>query len=160
MIKVSTILKTERGSPIRRSRLGVGKETPEAFYLHRIYADALPDQPGLHRAMARLPKGFTYNVIKAAKNGTYTFFNSPDFDTADEPIGGPCMRVSPDGKVTSDTSNSIWHHKWLWVKDDYPGFDVDASKERSAKWLKLPGIDFHNIGNKAFWEANVVPHIK
>jgi len=29
----------------------------------------------------------------------------------------------------------IYHDKWLFVADDYAGFDVAASKRRSAAWL-------------------------
>lgn len=32
-------------------------------------------------------------------------------------------------------SNNVWHHKWLWVKDDYKGFDVDKAKKWSKLWL-------------------------
>jgi hypothetical protein len=57
------------------------------------------------------------------------------------------------GKTRGGSSNMIWHHKWLWVGDDYTGFDVDESFERSKQYVKMD-IDFSRIGNKEFWEKN------
>jgi hypothetical protein len=154
-------LKTEKGTPIKRSRLGVGKDIGGAIYLHRDYKNLLPDQAGLVKAAkVAFDNGMQdYNVIKASKDGTYTFIKSLDFDTADEPTVGAYLTVKPDGSSKRGNSNAIWHHKWLWVTDDYTGFNVEESKERSRKWLALPGIDFNRIGNKDYWDANVVPKI-
>ena len=49
------------------------------------------------------------------------------------------------------SSPQIYHHKWLFVTDDYPGFDVEESKNRSRKWVSLPNIDYSRIGYKKFW---------
>ena len=154
-------LKTEKGTPIKRSRLGVGKDIGGAIYLHKDYSSFLPDQTGLRKAeKIALTNGMKdYNVIKASKDGTYTFVKSLDFDTADEPTVGTYLTVKPDGSFKNGYSNAIWHHKWLWVMDDYAGFDVAESKERSRKWLSLPGVDFNRIGNKEYWNTNVVPKI-
>lgn len=160
LLRRASEVRTQKGTVIRRSRLGVGKDIGGDIYLHRNYAEVLPDQEGLKQAEARLPQGFTFNVIKAAKDGSaYTFFNSPDFDTADEPVAGEYVRVTAEGSAKPGKTGSIWHHKWLWVGDDYKGFDVEKSKARSRAWLSLPDIDFNRIGNKAFWEKEVVPNI-
>lgn len=154
----SRVLKTQKGSPIKRSKLGVGKDIGGEIYLHRNYEKDIPDQEGLKKAKAALGK-FKYNALKFSKDGTFTFFSSPDFDTADEPVAGKYVKVSPEGKTKESETKNIWHHKWLWVKDDYKGFDVDESFKRSQSWLKLPDVDFNRIGNKDFWEKNVVPMI-
>ena len=41
----------------------------------------------------------------------------------------------------------IYYHKWLFVADDYPGYDVAKSAARSR------------IGNKSYWEHFVVPRL-
>lgn len=153
-------IRTQKGTPIRRSGLGVGKDIGGAVYLHRQYASALPDQNRLHEAEQHLPDGFDWNVVKATKDGTFTFFNSPDFDTAPEPTGGDYILVGRGGWLKEGHTNSIWHHKWLWVRDDYTGFDVEKSKQRSRQWTALPDIDYNRIGNKQFWEQNVVPRLQ
>ena len=103
---------------------------------------------------------FKYNIIKwDIKKDLLTFVNSPDFDTADEPVAGDYVAIKADGTVRKGSTKSIWHHKWLWVKDDYKGFDVEESYRRSEAWLTIPMIEFSKIGNKAFWEKNYVPEI-
>lgn len=151
------VAKTAKGSTIKRSKLGVGKDIGGEIYLHRDYEAAIPDQEALDRAKQAIkqeyPK-FEYNVLKFSRDGSFTFFNSPDFNEADEPTAGSYVRVSPELKLKLGKTESIWHHKWLWVKDDYRGFDVDESFKRSQAWLKLPNIDFTRIGNRAFWQKN------
>jgi hypothetical protein len=153
---------TEKGTIIKRSKLGVGKDIGGSIYLHRNYENHVPDQVALSRAKKVLGKnhpGFDYNALKFSKNGNFTFFKSPDFDTVHEPTVGEYITVT-DGKSKAGKSKSIWHHKWLWVKDDYKGFDVDQSHKRSQSWLKIPKIDFARIGNRAIWEQQYVPRIK
>ncbi len=53
----------------------------------------------------------------------------------------------------------IYHHKWLFVPDDYTGFNVAESKARSEQWIALSGVDRSRIGRLSFWEQNVVPRL-
>lgn len=156
-------LKTSKGSVIKRSKLGVGKDIGGTIYLHKQYKDSVPDQDLLKNAEAILDKEypeFKYNVIKYGyKNKVIGFVNSPDFDTSDEPVAGEYVNVFQDGKTKHGSTKSIWHHKWLWVKDDYKGFDVGKSFERSEIWLQIPDIDFARIGNKELWDKEYVPKI-
>jgi hypothetical protein len=48
----------------------------------------------------------------------------------------------------------------MWVADDYTGFDVKESKLRSLEWTSLPNIDRTRIGQKKYWDANIVPLLK
>lgn len=155
------VLKTKKGSPIKRSKYGVGKLIGGSLYLHRNYVNDLPSE--LHHKVIKAEEyldGFKYNTVTIKLNGdTVSFVNSPDFDTSPEPTVGDYVVVDYNsGKVKKGSSKSIWHHKWLWVKDDYKGFDVDDSVERSEKYLKMD-IDFSRIGNKVFWEKNYAKRI-
>lgn len=154
-------LKSKNGDTLGRSKYGVGKFIGEDLYLHRNYVEDLPNDIKNKVAQAEQHlSGFKYNTLKIELNGgQVTFINSEDFDTAPEPTVGEYTLVDLD-KNTSRTgkSNSIWHHKWLWVKDDYRGFDVDDSFERSKKYLKMD-IDFKRIGDKDFWEKNYAKRI-
>ena len=73
------------------------------------------------------------------------------------------LKVS-DGKVKKLNINQIYHHKWLFVKDDYKGFNVDNSVKRSMAWLplrkenKIKNVNWSSIGRQKTWD-NVVPHI-
>ena len=53
----------------------------------------------------------------------------------------------------------IYHHKWLFVAEDYAGFDVEESKRRSQQWIALEGVDRSRIGRKRYWEQHVVPRL-
>jgi hypothetical protein len=53
----------------------------------------------------------------------------------------------------------IYHHKWLFVADDYDGFDVEESKARSDAWLALPEVDKSRIGRACYWHTHVVPRL-
>jgi hypothetical protein len=139
--------------------LGVGKLIGGDLYLHRDYTGRLPDQDAYRAAAAAVPDGFDFNVVKAARDGGFTFFRSPDFDSADEPTAGDYVRVGPDGKVRLGATRNLWHHKWLWVTDTYGGFDVAASRERSRAWLALEGVASSRIGNPDYWRTHVVPRI-
>ncbi len=146
----------------RRWRGNVGKSIGGGVYVHRNYETEVVPDDVLMNAQQHLD-GFDYNALQyVPKTGNITFIQSPDFDTADEPISGDKLLVAPDGRTKAMRAGGdpwIWHHKWLWVRDDYPGFDVDAAKKRSAAWMSLPDIDYKRIGKKSFWEKNVVPYI-
>lgn len=156
------LLRTQKGSVIKRSSLGVGKAIGGETYLHKMYEGDIPNQGALIHAKEVLERNhpdFNYNVVRFNKDGQFTFFSSPDFDTSHEPVAGKYVTVLGKESKAGQTGN-IWHHKWLWVKDDYPGFDVDESYNRSKTWLQLPNINFSRIGNKKVWDEEYVPRIK
>lgn len=132
-------LKTYKGSPIKRSKYGVGKEIGGDIYLHRDYADiVVPDDimQFAEQCLSEYDPRFQYNCIRySPKTGAVSFQEAPDFDTAREPVVGDYITVLPDGTVKTGHSNYIWHHKWLWVMNDYTGFDVVDSWEWSRTWL-------------------------
>lgn len=147
--------------PKRSARFGVGKEIGGAVYLHKLYQHVLPD--GFETARRALPPNFEYVVVKYdLSTHAVSFIQSDDFDTATEPTVGDLHTIRPDGPCTFLRKLSdpwIYHHKWLFVLDDYSGFDVKASKARSIEWLRLPDIDFTRIGKKSFWGQNVLTRL-
>jgi hypothetical protein len=147
--------------PQRSKRFGVGKEIGGAFYVHRRYEDQL-DQP-VAETKAHLPPDFDYQIVKySQRTGTVSFVQSDDFDTASEPTVGDILIVSPDGQLRprrQPADPEIYHHKWLFVANDYEGFDVEASKQRSLKWLSLEDVDRSRIGKKSYWQQHVVPRL-
>lgn len=138
-------VKTARGTVIKRHKGKVGKLVGPQLYVHKKYASEVVPLEKLAAAAAALQKhgAFPYNSIMFdSKKDVVRFDEAPDFDTAREPRVGRYISVNlADGSVKEGKSDSIWHHKWLWVKDDYPGFDVDASKTWSATWAPaLPEV--------------------
>lgn len=146
----------------------IGKKMGHDLYVHKNYVDQTPiPQDALQAALARLPEGYDFTAIKYNKqDGSFSFIQSPDFDTADEPTVGVSLKVAADGSVKRTNPPSdpwIWHNKWMWVGDDYPGFDVEQAKQRSKHWKDIIGVDkavSSRIGKKSYWDTNIVPKLK
>lgn len=157
---VGNPLKTVAGTTIKRygwtkkSPDGVGKqlsyskkksdEKGSQIYLHKNYAYDVVPQNVYDKALELLKQerpDFKFNTIMylgTNKRQIVRFDEAPDFDTAREPIPGDMIAVNvTDGTVDTGHSDQIWHHKWLWVKNDYKGFDVKKSWEWSKLWLSV-----------------------
>ena len=151
-----------RENGLSRARGGIGKRMGSAVYVHRDYEDRVVPENVLEKAKAVLSREHPdmadeYNAVKYdRKKKTVTFQHSPDFDTADEPTVGDSIRVKGSStKVTRQRGDpQIWHHKWMWVDDDYRGFDVGASKARSETWRPhiKPG-ESSRIGRRGYWDS-------
>lgn len=145
LIENVNVLKTLRGTPIKRYKNNVGKHFGTQIYVHKQYASEVVPSELLTAAANTLKKSnpsFKYNSIMFdAKAKIIRFDEAPDFDSAREPHVGNYIIINPDQSIRAGRSNNIWHHKWLWVKDNYRGFDVNKSKEWSRLWLsKLPEV--------------------
>ena len=150
-------LKTARGSTIRRYKGNVGKRVGDQLYVHKKYANEVIPNDVLKKAALvlkqKLPTFRFNSIMWDMKSNIIRFDEAPDFDTAREPHVGKYVWVLPNDTVREGHSNSIWHHKWLWVKDDYNGFDVEKSKEWSSIWVsKVPEIA---KGTDASFEAQL-----
>ena len=147
--------------PKRSARFGVGKEIGGAVYVHVSYEYVFPSQVSVARKA--VPRDFEYTVIKYCQNkGSTSFIHSPDFDTADEPTVGAWITVSAAGTSRRRAEMAdpfIYHHKWLFVLDDYAGFDVSESRQRSLAWMALDNVDTRRIGRRSYWDKYVVPRI-
>lgn len=135
---------TRKGTKIDRYKGIVGKLVGKQLYVHKQYAHEVIETGLLSVATSvlehdvvseRLPN-FKYNCIMF-NGGFIRFDSSPDFDTAREPHVGTYVTINLFKCACAGigTSNHIWHHKWLWVKDDYQGFDVELSKRWSQFWI-------------------------
>jgi len=139
---------------MKRSRkLGVGKEIGGAVYLHRSYERLVGSD--LRRAKRILPPGFRYDVIKwRPDTGAVSFVSCPGFDSEPEPAAGDVFVVAGgQGRLRKAPEDPwVYHHKWLFVADDYRGFDVAASRSRSGSWAGR-GVDRSRIGRRSQWAA-------
>ena len=148
------------GLKLKRYKNLVGKPMMEFVYFHKNYIDMFPQwKDNIIQKASLLPHDFDYVAIKYnTKTDEVSFISSPDFDTSDEPIVGDSYKVDNNGNVKLTRRSSdplIWHHKWQWVTDDYHGFDVNKSKERSVYWKNImkeyPKEYISKIGRYSFW---------
>jgi len=147
--------------PARSRRYGVGKEIGGSVYVHRQYEERLG--PGVVWAKQLLPRDCVYDVVKYnRRTRAVSFIQCPQFDVEPEPSIAGVLTVRADGTLQRRAVPSdppIYHHKWLFVDDDYLGFDVEESRRRSIAWLALPDVDKSRIGRKSYWLTFVVPRM-
>ena len=129
-------------------------------YVHRSYEDRLG--PAIeHKAW--LPGEFCYEVVKYNRQTeAVSFIHCPGFDVEPEPSVQSIVVIHSDGTVRRPSVTRdpyIYHHKWLFVSDDYRGFNVEVSKRRSLDWLSLADVDRSRIGHKSYWESHVIPQL-
>lgn len=147
--------------PTRSRRFGVGKEIGYAVYVHRNYEERLGAT--VEWAKRHLPENYEYTVVKLnQRNDSVSFILCPNFDLDHEPAIAAILVVNADGATQRRTTPAdpyIYHHKWLFVDDDYPGFQVHESKARSLHWISLGDVDRSRIGRASFWNEHVVPRL-
>ena len=154
---------TAGGSRIQRYKNIVGKHIYGRIYVHTQYAHEVIPETILRDARARLaefaaatlwPDAWRNNtVVYDTRQKSVRFDAALNFDTAREPHAGRYFTVSATGGVTPGYTDSIWHHKWLWVKDDYQGFSVTRAYNWSRKWLAaLPSTA---SGIQEYWRAQL-----
>ena len=127
------------GTRQKRYKYNVGKEMGAGIYVHKDYAGDIVPADVLDKAKAIAEReGIEYKIVyyEPKKPNMVRLDEAPDFDTAREPIPGKWTWVDTETGELGKTGNSkqIWHNKWMWVKDDYKGFDVDEAYEWSKTW--------------------------
>ncbi len=104
-----------------------------------------------------------YTVVKLnLRTGAVSFIQCVDFDAALEPTVGDIVTIDAEGHSRhrpQPRDPEIYHHKWLFVADDYAGFDVQESKQRSLAWSALKDVDRKRIGRKSYWAEHVLPRL-
>lgn len=154
---MTKILHTLKGSAIQRfKKFAVGKYMHPFLYFHCQYASIVPSaifKDALDALQFKFPS-FRFNLLRwNVTTNDLTFINCTEFDSEPTPTVGDFVTVYHDGKTSTKIthSNLLYHHKWLWVKDEYAGFDVEASFAYSRSWLSNPKIDSKKIGHKSYW---------
>lgn len=141
--EVGSPLKTLKGSIIKRSKYGVGKSIGGSIYIHRSYhSDVVPDKDYNQAVEILEDAGYNENDFNCIrwdpKDSCISFQEAPDFDTAREPVVGDYVTVNySTGQIRKGHSDYIWHHKFLWVRNSYDGFDVSESWNWSRTWLNV-----------------------
>lgn len=146
----------------------IGKKMMGCLYIHKSAIDTLSlDEKSLYLNKIKFIKDFEFDVIKInLKKQEVSFIKSDDWDDNPEPSVGDSIIVKEDNTIKYTKGNNlIYHHKWMFVCDDYEGFDVEASKRRSELWMNHPSIlllknkkdeKFNSkIGRRPYWSNKV-----
>lgn len=136
---------------LRRGSSGFsGKVMGGNVYVHRSILPWMKTTlfESLQPIIQKIPKGFVFNALCLNFKGQWVRFDeAPNFDDAPEP--SPCRQltysVDSGAFLPERFSTTIWHHKWMWVHDDYRGFNVWESKYRSLRWKQIPNVNTRKI---------------
>ena len=135
-------LKTLKGSKIWYSKFGVGKQEGSKIYMHINSRFGIIPSDVWYKAMKIFdkewisPSWFNTLCYDFKKPHIIRFDFCEGFCTEREPVVGQMIYVDTEtGRVCNKYNPQIYHHKWLWVPEDYEGFDVKESYEWSKLWL-------------------------
>jgi len=132
-------------------------------YIKSLSITAIPQIIEALQVVKETLDDFQWNTVRIKPDAVggleeVSFQYSPDFDTADEPEVVQtitCVPMDNTWEVVriKTHTDTIWHHKWMWVEPNYKGFDYEASKARSALWKKFVSpSEIPKIGRKSFWD--------
>ena len=97
-----------------------------------------------------------YHIIKVdTKNQKISVIECFDWDKYEEPTVGNsyCFDCNTMRYSMKKGGTKVYHHKWMFVSDDYNGFDIEESKRWSEKWQSvLPKEVKSRIGYKKYWD--------
>lgn len=145
------------------------KKVGSCWYVHKSnymeLSDAIrekSDHPYFEIAINYCDKYFSdYQIIKYdSKKHTVSCIESPDWDTSYEPIVGDSIITYLDTSevkhIKGKANPQVYHHKWMFVADDYTGFNIEKAKERSALLFSIPNFNTKEvksrIGYKNYWD--------
>ncbi|EGR2855519.1 hypothetical protein DMW08_29120 [Vibrio parahaemolyticus] len=132
-----------------RSEFGIYRQSPVGkrigynFWFHVSYAECFGVE--IEKFLNSPKIDFMPTIIKINnKTNAISLIQCDEFDSQDCPVIGKVLTFRQDGscKLTKQSENPfIYHHKWLFVADDYNGFDINQSKLYSYIWKSLLGVD-------------------
>jgi hypothetical protein len=148
---------------VRNKKYNVGKKIGNQIWIHKNYISELMNLDLFEKFKSKIPDDFNYVVLRwDEKKQELAFIESVDFNTSNEPLVGDSLRVLLSQneyvlskRVIQQKDPLIYHHKWLFVKDDYVGFNVKESKLRSIEWKSYLGVNSQvtsRIGRLSFWD--------
>ena len=151
---------------LKRYKSGIGKKVGNDLYFHHSYIQNFLSEQTVDQIIKEsekqgsVLKNFNFAIIRYnKKENNISFIECENFDTSDEPIVGDSIKFDLNTKKITKTKQPnnplIYHHKWMFVADDYTGFNVEESKKRSIQWKSVLGVNKEissKIGRLNFWK--------
>jgi len=132
-------------------------------YLHRSALNVLSseDYTKVTEALKQVPNGFKPVVIAITKD-SIRLTECPEWDKEFEPSVGDSFVVFDNGtnklNKASKTNPQIYHRRYLFVLDDYQGFNTELDKSWVAKWERL-NPDKNRMGRKLWWSEFIANNL-
>ncbi|MBE6526333.1 MAG: hypothetical protein E7Z63_00975 [Thermoplasmata archaeon] len=146
------------------------KKVGDCYYVHRSniaeLLKAAPGYAGVFRDITSYAdsEGIPFEVIKYdSMKGTLSLIDSPDFNSAPEPVVGDSYVFDIDGWdgnpprriIPMKKNPQIYHMKETFVDPDYSGFDVEKARQRSKATEDIRHKYSNRIGYQSFWEERL-----
>ena len=139
------------------------KKVGYAFYVHKSnlneLLNAVSEEERNHIVyvidIAKLYLFLEFDIVKYdRKTSNVSLISCPTWDDVNEPIVGDsyCFNSDLSYKVIKG-GTKVYHNKWQFVSEDYKGFNIEKSKERTRQWNSIPNIKELKckVGYKDFW---------
>jgi len=146
----------------------VGRYFDASVYVHKDFAHLIPhkiDMSVLERAINLLPKDFTYDLIRYDRYlQNVSFIQVHNFDTDNDPVQGDSWYIKSDWKLSrGDTHRftsakkdpQIYHHKWVYVPENYSGFNWQDAFQWSERWMSRrynAGFTSAQLARLSYWK--------
>ena len=130
-----------------------GRYFDRSVYVHRDYASLIPHKIDMNVVAARakeLPFDFRFDLIRYDRTSNpnfvdVTFIQCQEFDLYRDPVMGDSWSIKgPGSKERWEKKNKftpmkkdphVYHHKWMYVPQNYGGFSWNEAYAWSEEWL-------------------------
>ena len=116
------------------------KKVMKSLYVHKSNLSELgEDRVKIVEERKKLIGDFDYDVIKFdTDTENITFIECPEFDKIHEPmVGKQYSDKEKWRKKIMPSKGQIYHKKYMFVAENYTGFDIEAEKKRAEKYDEL-----------------------
>ena len=98
-----------------------------------------------------------YHIIKVDTKGEkISLIECFDWDKHYEPIVGDsyCFDISKGTYSMKKGGTKVYHHRWMFVSENYKGFDLEKSKQRTWMLWDIPEFQEckNKVGSLKYWE--------
>lgn len=98
-----------------------------------------------------------YHIIKVdTKNKKISLIECFDWDKYYEPIVGNsyCFDTFTGLYTMKKGGTKVYHHRWMFVSENYKGFDLEKSKQRTWMLWDIPEFqeNKNRVGSLQYWE--------
>lgn len=143
----------KRGGSLKGTKYPAGKIIGGKIYFHKSVASAVLPAHFL-KIYQNVSDQYDHNCLMYDPTAkTFRLDESPDFDSAAEPVVGRFYVFDESGFVREGSSDAIWHHKWQWVFATYGGFDAYLSECWSRYWYGR--LDRPASGSARVWPEQI-----
>lgn len=97
-----------------------------------------------------------YHIVKVdTKKKRVSVIECPTWNKYYEPIVGDsyCFNMETIAYSMKKGGNKVYHHRWMFVSENYKGFDIKKSQERTWELWDNPEFqeNKNRVGNLDYW---------